>query len=98
MEEIKRVKLPEELAAYLQMLYYEREGLRVLNAQLIRSGDNAGPGYEHFLEEYRRACAAFGAAYDLAAGAHIPRLPGGEWVSEVNFLTGELIARRREGA
>lgn len=95
MEEIKRVKLPEELSAYLQMLFYEREGLRVLNAQLIRSGDNAGPGYEHFLEEYRRACAAFGAAYDLAAKEFIPDLLGREWASEVSFRTGEFIVYRR---
>lgn len=98
MEEIARVKLPEELSAYLQMLFYEREGLRVLNQQLIRSGDNAGAGYERFLEEYRRACAAFGAAYDLAAREYIPHLLGREWVSEVSFLTGELIVYRREGA
>lgn len=95
MEEIKRIRIDEGTLGYLMALRSEREGLRVLNCQLIRAGDNKGEGYGRFMAEYKTACLTWDTAYmelvkDLAGDC-----VGPGYGSEISFLTGEIILYRK---
>lgn len=91
MKELRRIKIDEGTMGYLLCLHSEREGLRVLNCQLIRAGDNRGEGYERYLAQYKDACTAWDVAYQ-----ELVKELAGDWVgpgyaSEISFLTGELV-------
>lgn len=90
-KELKRISIDEGVLGYLQALHAEMEGLRVLNCQIVRSGDNAGEHYGRFLEDYREAYRTFRCAYDQLVQELAPDCLGPGYATEISFLTGELI-------
>ncbi len=95
MKELKRVRIDEGTIGYLLALHFERDGLRALNAQLIRSGDNQGEAYERYLKEYKDASAAWGTAFHEIIRELSP-VSGPGYTFQIDFVTGELVILRRE--
>ena len=91
MKELERIRIDEGILGYLLSLHSEREGLRVLNCQLIRAGDNQGEGYERYLAQYKAACTAWDVAYQELAKELAGDRVGPGYTSEISFLTGELV-------
>lgn len=91
MKEIKRLKIDEGTLGYLLCLHSEREGLRVLNCQLVRAGDNQGEAYERYLAEYKNACVTWDVAYQELVKELAGDSIGPGYSSEISFLTGELV-------
>lgn len=97
-EEIKRIAIDEGVLGYLHALNSERDGLRVLNCQIVRSGDGAGALYERFLKEYKDACVRWQIAYSELVQELAPDCLGPGYATEISFLTGELIVYREAKA
>lgn len=94
MKEVKRIRIDEGALGYLMALHFEMDGLRVLNAQLIRSGDNQGETYQRYLAEYKAARTAWGMAFHETVKA---LEPGGGLndTYKIDFITGELVVLQR---
>lgn len=95
---ITRIPLDEGVLAYLQMLAFEVDGLRVLNCQIMQSGGGRGVCHDRFLERYQDASRTYRMAFGEVVRAAAPEYLGPEYRHEVSFLTGELIVSRKEGA
>lgn len=94
MKELNRVRIDEGTLDYLLALHFERDGLRALNAQLIRSGDNQGEAYERYLSEYKAAFAAWGIAFHETVRRLSP-VSGPGYTFQIDFITGELVTFQR---
>lgn len=90
----KRVPIGEELTAYLQMLSYEYDGLRVLVAQVVRSGDGDGALYGQMMEDYKEAGRRWRTALDEVIRMAAPKCLG--WMARVDFAACELILEERQ--
>ena len=90
MKERLRIPIDEGVLSWIQSKCYIRDGLRVLNCQLIHSGAE-GPLYERYIAEYLEACAEYQAAYDELVKCVAPEYTGPGFASELSFLTGELV-------
>ena len=95
-KELARIKLPEAVVAYLQQLNYELSGLRVLNAQIIRTGISDDTHYKKFLEEYKETQMAYNLAFDEICIEYSPEYLDYNIDRMVNFLTDELILVERQ--
>lgn len=98
MKTAAKIPLDEGVLAYLQMLAFEVDGLRVLNCQIMQSGGGRDVCYDRFLERYQEASRTYRMAFGEVVGAAAPEYLGPEYRHEVSFLTGELIVSRKEGA
>lgn len=94
MKEIKRIRIDEGTLGYLMALHFEMDGLRVLNAQLIRSEDNQGEAYQRYMAEYKAARTAWGMAFHETVKVLVPG-DGLNCTYKIDFITGELVVLQR---
>lgn len=87
MKEIARFTVDPGAAGYVQMLSYEVDGLRVLNAQIARSGGDR----ERYLKEYEEMYAEYRTAYDALVGEVCPEYVGQPYTTALIFARGELV-------
>ena len=90
-KELARIKIDPDMTIYLQQLSYELGGLRVLNAQIIRSGISDDTHYRKFLEEYKEIQSAYNLAFDEVCSIYAPEYLHENITRMVNFLTDELV-------
>lgn len=78
--------------AYLEMLSYEVEGLKVLNCQIIKSGKPDTAHYRELFDRYLDRTKEYRVAFNEIVKASVPAeyLAGG-YKYEVNFMTVEIL-------
>lgn len=96
MKEITRIVLPEEIVTYLQMLIYERDGLKLLNCQIIQNDtmDNlvSNERYQDYLKQYKESCISFQIAFNEVIKEYVPiEYQTKDYNVDVSFISEELI-------
>lgn len=97
MREVIRIRIDEGALAYLQMLSYEVDGLRVLNCQILQGGKVENELYDKYLSDYKAAVCAFQFAFSELVKTVASEYLDRQFHHEIKFLTGELVVSEKEG-
>lgn len=90
-KEVRRVPIDEGAVAYVMSLLSERDGLRVLNEHVIRTGELDEAAHTRLLDRYTESCQVYDMAFHEMVGQAAPDLTGRRYRHTLDMIRGELL-------
>ena len=94
-EEKARIPVPEGVCYYVRSLYYDRDGLRLLNTHMARTEGYDKARRREYLKRYMETNREYMTAFDEMCKEYAGAYLGGGFEFELSFLTEEIVVWRR---
>lgn len=91
-KEVWSGKIDAGVCEYINMLHYDKEGLKVLNSHIARAGGYDEETFRKYVERYQAACRRYYIAFNELCGAAVPKeyRDGARYQAVLQFDTGIL--------
>ncbi len=94
-EVVARIPVPDGVCYYVRMLYYDRDGLRVLVTHLSRTDGCTREKCRETVERYVEVNREYMMAFHEMCAEYASEYLGGMYELELSFLTEEIVVWRR---